>query len=362
MEPEPHARDTTTWASSLGVPVEAVELYRQSEVFDLHIDSFIWTRVFGYDLSTRHRRTPTGRRYLGQVDIPRAIDGGLTGGMWSITTNPFRSAEGRQRALAKNLDRLKKLLAADANVRHVRTVAEYRAARAEGRHGAFIAIQGGNALRATDFEPLLANGDVVRVTLVHLTTSALGETSAPFNRAGRTTGLTERGREFVACCNQYRILVDLAHASPQCFWDAVEIHDPSRPLIVTHTGVSGVHPMWRNIDDDQLRAIAGTGGCVGVILQESFLGGRTSTVETVADHVEHIAKVAGEDTPAIGTDLDGLVVPPRDLRGHAELPRLVATLMQRGWDGDRIGKVLGGNALRTIEAERTGSEPGAARP
>ncbi|KAA0233142.1 MAG: hypothetical protein JJLCMIEE_02732 [Acidimicrobiales bacterium] len=343
--------DAAAWASALDVPEEAVELYRRCDVIDLHIDSFIWSRILGYDLRARHRWTPTGRRYLGQVDIPRALDANLTGGMWSITTNPFRPASARRRAFTKNLTRLKSVLDSDDRVSRVRNVAEYRAARAEGRHGAFIAIQGGNALSAvSDLD--LCQGDVVRITLVHMTTSAWGETSSPFNRLSRIRGLTDLGREFVTGCNEKRILVDLAHISPQGFWDAVEVHDPSQPLIVTHTGVNAVKQIWRNLDDDQIRAVADSGGCVGVILHELFLGGDPPTVEDFADHVEHLANVGGADLPAIGTDLDGMVTPPSDLRGHAHLPRLVAVLLRRGWDTDRIRKVLAGNALRTISALR----------
>src|SRR5947209_4368501 len=84
--------DPGAWAAALDVPVEAVELYRASDVIDLHLDSFIWTRILGYRLDLVHRRAPLGRRYVWQVDVPRARSGGLTGGIWSITTNPFRPA------------------------------------------------------------------------------------------------------------------------------------------------------------------------------------------------------------------------------------------------------------------------------
>ena len=134
-------------------------------------------------------------------------------------------------------------------------------------------------------------------------------------------------------------------------WAAVGGHDDSQPLVVPHTGVNGVHPIWRNLDDDQIRAVADTGGCIGVILHGMFLGAQP-TAEAVADHVEHIADVGGEDLPAIGTDLDGMVVPPRDLRGYAQFPRLVAALMRRSWSPESIHKVLGGNALKTIEKIR----------
>ncbi len=88
------------------------------------------------------------------------------------------------------------------------------------------------------------------------------------------------------------------------------------------------------------------------MLHESFLASGSATVETVADHLDHIVTVAGEDTPAIGTDLGGGVTPPKDLSGHHHLPRLVQVLLTRGWSFEQVRKVLGGNALRTIELAR----------
>ncbi len=338
------------WADALGVDVDAVSLLRQSEVFDLHIDSFIWTRILGYDLHRRHDRPPLGRRYAWQVDLPRALNAGLTGAIWSITTNPFRPAAARRRAFTKNRARLIHELDVHPGVEVVRSVAEYRAARDRGAHGAFIGIQGGNALSSSidDLDGLGA--DVVRVTLVHLTNSRLGTTSSPLSRLGGRAGLTPFGREVVGRLDAERVLVDLAHISEPGFWAAVDAHDPAVPLIVTHTGVDGVNRHWRNLSDDQIRAIAESGGCVGVMLQESFLGHRPTSVATVVDHLAHIARIGGVDCPAIGTDLDGLVTPPVPLARHSTFPRLVHEMQLRRWPEDQIRGVLGANALRVIEA------------
>ena len=226
----------------LQVSREALELYAGTDVFDLHVDSFIWARILRYDLHRRHRLCPLGRRILGQVDLPRAIESGLTGAMWSITTNPFRSADARQRAFGKNLARLKGVLAEATGVEHVRSVAEYRAARSRGHHGALIAVQGGHAFK----DPSAVAQDLVRTTVIHQTSSVLGETSTPTRHVTRVEGLTAAGRSYVESCEASSILVDLAHASPRTFWDAVAVHDPDRPLVVTHTGVAGVQPSWRN--------------------------------------------------------------------------------------------------------------------
>ena len=350
-----HRSDPASWARALGISREAVEIYLASDVIDLHLDSFIWNRIFGYDLRRRHRGGPFGARFLGMVDFPRVREACMTGGIWVITTNPLRSVGRRPEVFLENLRRLQGIFeSVPDDFAVVRNVAEYRSAKAAGRHGAFIGIQGGNALdRDADALDLIPDDLVLRVTLVHLSTSRLGVTSAPtWTRRGE--GLTALGKEYVKRLNAKKIFVDLAHISREGFFDAVAVHDRSQPLLVTHTGVKAVTDHWRNLDDEQLRAVAATGGTVGVMYQSSFLGepfwgGRA---EAVVRHLDHIVTTIGEDHASLGSDWDGAICPPRDLVSPLDLPRLVELCLRRGWSAERIQKILGGNFLRVVEALR----------
>lgn len=357
MAPPPHRehrRDPAARARELGVAREAVELHQASDVIDLHVDSFIWTRIFGYDLHKRHGHGLFGARFYSQVDFPRIREAGITGATWVITTNPFQPRRRRPDVLQKNLERLRRTLASAADLAVVRNAAEYRAARAAGRHGAFIGIQGGNALdRDPESLDRIPDGLVLRVTLVHLSSSALGVTSSPAAGRRRGEGLTDLGRETVRRLNEKRIFVDLAHVNRAGFFDAVAVHDRTQPLLVTHTGVCGVHPHWRNLDDEQLRAVAATGGTIGVMYQKSFLGRSSQvTCDTVVDHLEHVVRTVGEDHASLGSDWDGAISPPRDLPTCLELPRLTDRMLRRGWSSERIQKILGGNFLRVVAALR----------
>jgi membrane dipeptidase len=343
--------DVTQTAHELGITEEAVELFRSSDAIDLHIESFVWHRVFGYDLNRTHRGGFFGRSFFGHADFPTAREIGLGGATWVISTNPLRSARGRRRALAKNLQRLRSLVEDAPGIAHVRTAREFRAARAAGDHAAFIGIQGGNALDdGIEALDLIADGSVLRVTLVHLTSSRLGASSAP--GSSRSAGLTDLGRAYVERLNDLRVAVDLAHISRKGFFDAAEAHDKTQPLFVTHTGLAGVYEHWRNITDEQLRVVADTGGTVGVMLQAAFLGRRPVTVGTMVDHLAHIVDTVGEDHASIGTDFDGAITPPKDLPGLWALPRVVQEMLDRRWSDVRIRKILSGNALRAIEALR----------
>jgi len=350
-----HRKDPAAWARELEISREAVELYLASDVIDLHVDSFIWQRVFGYDLTRRHGHGLFAASFYSQVDFPRILEAQLSGAIWVITTNPLRGAESRAATFEANLSELRQTFErVPEQFQLVRNLSEYRQARAAGKHAAFIGIQGGNALDVSP-EALdrIPDGSVLRVTVVHLSSSDLGVTSSPLG-GRRDTGLTGRGREFVRALNAKKIFVDLAHISKRGFWDAVEVHDASQPLIVTHTGVSGVFEHWRNLDDAQLRAIADSGGTIGVMYQSSFLGDPLfgGRAESIARHLEHIVKTVGADHAALGSDWDGAIVPPRDLKTCLELPRLVQILLDRGIAPDDVQKILGKSFLRALAALR----------
>lgn len=350
-----HRQDPAAWAKELGISKEAVDLYLASDVLDLHIDSFIWTRVWGYDLTERHDDGLLRGSFYSQVDFPRILEAGVTGATWVITTNPFKVRSERAQSFRDNLADLEAIFArVPEQFAVVKNVAEYRAARAAGKHGAFVGIQGGNAVdESPETARRLLDDRILRVTLVHLTKSNLGQTSSPLG-GRKDRGLTREGLEMIEVLNEKKIFVDLAHVSKKGFWDAVERSDRAQPLLVTHTGVSGVHEHWRNLDDEQLRAIAKSGGTIGVMYEPTFLGDPkwSGKLETVLDHLAHIVETVGEDHASLGSDWDGAIVTPRDMPTCLELPKLADAMLRRDWSDDRVKKVLGGNFLRVVETLR----------
>lgn len=352
------AADARTCAQRLGVSLEAVELVRGADTIDLHLDTMIPPRLWGYDPLVRHAGGPFGRHFFGHTDLPRLRDGGLAGALWSLTTNPFRPASARLRAYRKNRDRLRALVARSAGALvEADTLAGYRAARARGAHVCLPAIQGANAIEAApDGVAELARDGIVRVTLVHLTNAVYGATSSPLGAGRRDKGLTAAGRRLVEELNAHRIFVDLAHIHERAFFDAVAVHDRRQPLLVTHTGVAGVRPHWRNLTDAQLRAIADTGGTVGIIFQAGFLSrpGGPRDAGMIAEHVAHVVRVVGDDCVSLGSDYDGAISPPPDVPGVDHYPRVVQHLLDRGFAPERLRKVLGGNFLRVLGQLRPG--------
>ena len=332
-----------------GLERAAREIYSAADVIDLHLDTFIWKRIGGYDFTKRHTGSGIAGNFFGQVDLPRIHEAGITGAIWSITTNPFRALRKRGEVFTENLRAIERTLQTDPRVSLARNARDYRRARAAGKHAAFIGVQGGNAFSG-DLDLLGRVGpSLIKVTVLHLLHSELGQTSTPLPFR-KPEPLTPLGIELVKRLNAERVFVDLAHIGRAGFAAAVRAHDRSQPLICSHTGVAGVHPHWRNLEDSQIRAIADTGGVVGVIFQTGFLGkgSRGRRLEAVVDHLDHLVRIGGEEVAAIGSDWDGMITPPEDLKSCTGLPLLAVEMLRRGYTPQRIQRVLGGNFLRAL--------------
>lgn len=341
------------------VPAAADDLHERLAVVDLHADTLLW----GRDLLERGDR--------GHVDLPRLVEGNVALEVFAATTqvprhlnydaNDDRSDDIRLMALAQGwpraawtsrLARAEHLAsrlrdAADRSdghlvvVRSAADLGELLAARAAGRRdvvGGLLAIEGAHALDddLANVERLDAAGYRM-IGLVHFFDNAFGGSAHGVARGG----LTPLGRELVAELERRRILVDVAHASPATIDDVLAI--ANRPVVASHTGVRGVADHGRNLSDDQLRAIAATGGIVGIGFWPTASGGETA--EWIARSIVHAVAVVGPEHVGLGSDFDGAVGTPVDASG---MPVLTSALLASGLDEAAIGAVMGGSALRLL--------------
>jgi membrane dipeptidase len=174
--------------------------------------------------------------------------------------------------------------------------------------------------------------------------------------------LSPMGREIVAELDRLRILIDVAHLSEPCFWDVVEV--ARGPICASHANarVLCAHP--RNLTDDQIRAIAQSGGYAGVCFLSAFIG-EEATLDRLLDHVDHAVELVGVDAVGVGPDyvefardllaagdsqgIDyGDLEFPEGLRRVETLPVFTAGLLGRGYSEEDAAKILGGNALRVL--------------
>lgn len=249
------------------------------------------------------------------------------------------------RTCEKQLDALVDAADASQGRLFIATSAEdVERAHREGRIAALLGVEGGHSLegRVESLDRFAARG-VRYLGLLHFSKNECG---APAMGLGsdKSQGLTQFGHEVVRRCEELGVIVDLAHINRKGFFDACEAS--TKPMIVSHTGLAGVYPIWRNIDDDQLRRVAQTGGVAGVIFVPDYLG--RDGLDAVVDHLLHIVNVAGEDAPALGSDWDGFVRPTRGLEEACKLPDLTDAMLARGMSERVVRKILRENALRVL--------------
>ena len=164
-------------------------------------------------------------------------------------------------------------------------------------------------------------------------------------------GLTDAGRELVAACEELGILVDLAHLNEAGFWDVAGITD--RPLVVSHAAAHALSPAARNLTDEQLDAVADSGGLVGCTFALPHLredGGREDApLSTLLDHIAYLADRMGTDHVALGSDFDGAPVPAAvgDVTG---LRAVLDGLADRGFDRAEREAIAAGNWRRVLGA------------
>jgi membrane dipeptidase len=145
--------------------------------------------------------------------------------------------------------------------------------------------------------------------------------------------------------NQLGVLVDVAHADRVTLLGVVDV--AAAPVVSSHTGARALQDFARYLADDELRAIASTGGVVGLWPYRARRFGVSSIGDLVA-HARHIAETVGTEHLAIGTDMNGVPGVMAGFAGEADLPKLTAALLGGGFDDGEVERILGGNALRVL--------------
>ena len=161
-------------------------------------------------------------------------------------------------------------------------------------------------------------------------------------------GLSEFGRQVVLKMNAVGMMVDVSHVGEKSFWDAVALS--TKPIIASHSCCKALRNHPRNLTDEQIRAIARSGGVVQICLYKHFLA--DTDVATVADavrHIKHVVELVGVDYVGIGSDFDG----GGEIAGaisENQLINITKALIKEGFDDDEISKILGGNLLRVFRS------------
>jgi membrane dipeptidase len=241
-------------------------------------------------------------------------------------------------------------------------------AAAEGRIGLLLSMEGVEALGD---DPLAFAGFWdAGVRMVGLTHNVPNAFAAGLYAPDQ--GLTDPGRALVDELAARGAVIDLAHASERTFYEILE-HAPTATVIVSHACCRAVHDVPRNLADEQLTALAERDGFLGMMALALTVGGNAS-IERLVDHVDHAVDVMGADHVGLGTDVIDQVTESelafgnellpmvveareagggrlglRDFTGPEQFPELVAALRARGYDGERLERILSGNLRRILD-------------
>lgn len=324
------------------------------------------------------------------TDIPRLRQGRLGAQFWSVYVPAELQGAASAEAVHVQIDTVRQIVQRYPRVFELaRTADDIVRIHRAGRIASMFGMEGGEAINNNlailrDFR---AEG-VLYMTLCHSKTTSWVDsaTDAPVHG-----GLSPFGEDVVREMNRIGMLVDLSHVSADAMRDALRVS--AAPVIFSHSSAFAITPHPRNVPDDVLRLVHQNGGVVMVNFYPAFTanevwqwgarrlaeearlkalnpGDPTAVTEgvaawvaanprpeigvgVIADHVEHIAEVAGHDNVGIGSDFDGVPFLPQGLDGIEDYPALFVELMRRGWSDTDLAKLAGGNLLRALrQAER----------
>ncbi|XP_008291304.1 dipeptidase 1-like [Stegastes partitus] len=164
-------------------------------------------------------------------------------------------------------------------------------------------------------------------------------------------GLSPFGKQLILEMNRLGMLIDLAHVTVAVMNQVLDMS--KAPVIFSHSSAYSVCPHKRNVPDDVLRKVKEKRGVVMVNFYNDYVTcSKTAKLSDVADHFDHIKKVAGADIIGFGGDYDGVTRLPEGLEDVSKVPSLVAELLRRGWTDEEVKAALGNNLLRVFtEAE-----------
>jgi len=213
----------------------------------------------------------------------------------------------------------------------------------------FFAFEGAGPLADDPDSLLLWEKRGLRIVgLVHTYANELASSSG--DPEPKPFGLTEKGRAFVRRAFDLGLAVDVSHASDRAVDDILaQAKDVHGVVVATHSNARALADHPRNLSDAQLRAIAATGGVIGVNFHGPFLArGRRARLRDVVRHLQHVRNVAGIEHVAIGSDFEGDIRPPEELRDASRFPVLASALARAGFSTAEVRKIFAENALRVL--------------
>ncbi|MBK9380052.1 MAG: dipeptidase [Chitinophagaceae bacterium] len=368
------------------------KLHDRAILVDTHNDCLTSLTLKGKDIATRLE--------TGHSDLYRWKKGGLDVQFFSIWTDKTaRNKEGFYRDAVEEIDSLHHIIL--RNPDRMTFATNYREVKKRAHKDklvSLIGVEGGHMIENDigKLESLYEKGmRYLTLTWNNSTSwasSAMDETLFPARLSQK--GLTDFGKQIVRRMNELGIIVDLSHVGEQTFYDAIAV--TKKPVLLSHSSVWNICPVFRNVKDDQIRAVAKNGGVICINFYSGFIskkfderqsflnreikdsmqrvffadsGSDSSVMKTkwktyydsamnevrtdlaqLVDHIDYIVKLVGDSYVGIGSDYDGVSSVPVGMEDVTTYPKITDELQRRGYSNRSIKKILGGNVLRVMKA------------
>jgi membrane dipeptidase len=370
------------------------KLLREVPLIDGHNDLPWQYRKRSNDFAGINLRADTKSLQL-VTDIPRLRTGGVGGQFWSVYIPSEMNGPAGVKAVLEQIDVVHQLIAQYPDAFELAlTAADVERIRKKGKIASLIGMEGGHSIDNSLAMLRMTYALGARyMTLTHTDNNDWADSATD---KPKHHGLTPFGEEIVRTMNRIGMLVDLSHVSDETMRAALKVS--KAPIIFSHSSARALCDHPRNVPDDVLKLTAANGGVVMVCFMPGYVVEREgadwtardkeeqrlkklypdnpakveadlsvwrkahpepppATVADVANHIDHIRKVAGIDHIGIGSDFEGYHSSLKGLEDVSCYPALLAELMRRGYSKDDLKKIAGLNVLRVLrEAEKVSAK------
>ncbi len=367
-----------------GIDTDYMSLHNNALVADMHCDT-VMDLIAGEDIAKRDS--------TGHIDLQRLKAGGIDLQVFACFVWTHTPPAEAYAMANRMIDTLETQFARNSDrIEICRTADRAESIINQEKMAAFLGIENGVAIRnnLSDLEHFYNRG-VRYLTLTHTSSNDWCTSSSDSTRPGE--GLTEFGKDVVRKMNELGMIIDVSHARIEAVEDVLEI--TTAPIIASHSCVRGIQNHDRNLNDNQIRAIAKNGGVIGINYFQYYLSHRASEIAdsiqlvykeeidaakksypddyktrreilkhvyadltvalegvvdigTVVDHIDYIVKLVGPDHVGLGSDFDGVSRLPEGLTDCSMTPNITRELVKRGYSEVDIKKILGGNFMRVF--------------
>ena len=370
----------------MNISKEARDIHYSALVVDTHSDSLAWPTRHGVDIGQRQEET--------HMDLPRMKEGNQNVQFFACFASP--SWIEKKKVVQVTLDYMDSFHTLMQNypeqIEQATTADDVRRITDAGKLAGILCIEGGHSI--DDDLSILRMYHRLGARYMTLTWNNTNNWADGVLDEPRHEGLNHFGREVVREMNRLGMLVDISHVAPATFWDAIAT--TTKPVIASHSSAKAICAAPRNLEDDQIRAVADNGGVIGVNYEITFVGEAYRTAKDaldsekadeskraekdhpaesgglknalreideshdekvdelskphyteIVDHIDHMVSVAGVNHVGLGSDFDGATM-PEGMEDCTKVPLITDELLRRGYGESDVRKILGENFMRVM--------------